>query len=566
MAKKVYYDNSNEGRRFQPGTLARGEHVDSKFDKVQYGFEQAEQDIRRAVKLPFVPAMKSQEILANPTQRRYKMIGFDENGDLMLHVSAQEALDTALELLDGLKEKLEKAWIKADERDPNGVEVIAAGTDDERRLDEWMLQVLHNIQAAQDAHDAADGAQSGVDDLAQNVSNIETTINNIVNETGDLGETLDALQISTQGNADSINTLQSEVAANTSNISTNAGAISTLQSRTIIAGNGLVGGGDLSADRSIRLGVPSTLSAITPNGRTEDSHTHNIMATSSRSSTSTEALLTAKAMSDHVGSSDHDGRYYTKSEVDTAIANVEASGDTSGLQSAVDENSDAIETLENRTLTAGNGLVGGGDLSADRSFRLGPPSTLSAVTPNGRTEDSHTHNILATTSRFSTSSEALLIASAMNDHRTSGDHDDIYYRKSEIEAMLSDISLTEEEVREIVRLFQHSNSADTGTSSPLTTKPWFQYGGLIFQCGRGYTHTSDLYPGYQYRTSFPIPFPNGPIGCVAASGVSRNKFRDYSIVQAAFHDRDDDIDLFRRRLYLGSHNGGMEFTYLVWGV
>lgn len=51
-------------------------------------------------------------------------------------------------------------------------------------------------------------------------------------------------------------------------------------SRSIVAGNGLTGGGDLSADRSLVLGVPSTLSGSTSNGTTSTSHTHALsMAT-----------------------------------------------------------------------------------------------------------------------------------------------------------------------------------------------------------------------------------------------------------------------------------------------
>lgn len=44
-----------------------------------------------------------------------------------------------------------------------------------------------------------------------------------------------------------------------------------------------------------------------------------------------------------------------------------------------------------RTITAGNGLTGGGDLSGDRSLALGTPSMLSGSTSNGTTAGSHTH-------------------------------------------------------------------------------------------------------------------------------------------------------------------------------
>src|SRR5690554_61140 len=48
VAKKVYYDNSDPGKRFQPGTTAEGEAVDEKFDEIASGLEEAEKDTRRA--------------------------------------------------------------------------------------------------------------------------------------------------------------------------------------------------------------------------------------------------------------------------------------------------------------------------------------------------------------------------------------------------------------------------------------------------------------------------------------------------------------------------------------
>jgi hypothetical protein len=60
---------------------------------------------------------------------------------------------------------------------------------------------------------------------------------------------------------------------------------------------------------------------------------------------------------------------------------------------------DALTSLEDalvpktRTLTAGNGLTGGGDLSANRTFTLGTPGTLSSTSTNSVTADSHTHSL-----------------------------------------------------------------------------------------------------------------------------------------------------------------------------
>jgi hypothetical protein len=50
-----------------------------------------------------------------------------------------------------------------------------------------------------------------------------------------------------------------------------------------------------------------------------------------------------------------------------------------------------------RTITAGNGLTGGGVLNADRTLTLGTPSTLTNATTNEVTATSHTHAITTTT-------------------------------------------------------------------------------------------------------------------------------------------------------------------------
>ena len=50
-----------------------------------------------------------------------------------------------------------------------------------------------------------------------------------------------------------------------------------------------------------------------------------------------------------------------------------------------------------RTITAGNGLSGGGSLDADRTLSLGTPSTLSGATSNSVTAKSHTHAISVAT-------------------------------------------------------------------------------------------------------------------------------------------------------------------------
>jgi hypothetical protein len=97
--------------------------------------------------------------------------------------------------------------------------------------------------------------------------------------------------------------------------------------RTITAGDGLSGGGTLAADRTIDLGTPATLTASTTNGVTASSHTHAITG--------------------------------------------------------------FVPTTT--SITAGNGMTGGGALSTDRTLTLGTPATLTMSTTNGVTANSHTH-------------------------------------------------------------------------------------------------------------------------------------------------------------------------------
>lgn len=52
-------------------------------------------------------------------------------------------------------------------------------------------------------------------------------------------------------------------------------------SRQVLAGDGLTGGGNLSSDITVTLGTPTDLSVLTTNGVTSSSHTHSIVSSSS---------------------------------------------------------------------------------------------------------------------------------------------------------------------------------------------------------------------------------------------------------------------------------------------
>jgi hypothetical protein len=108
-----------------------------------------------------------------------------------------------------------------------------------------------------------------------------------------------------------------------------------LRSLTLTAGDGLTGGGDLTTSRTVSLGTPSTISISSGNTVSGSTHTH--------------------AISLSVG--------------------------------------DIGATPATRQVTAGDGMTGGGDLTADRTLTLGTPSTLTTSTTNSVSGTTHTHEI-----------------------------------------------------------------------------------------------------------------------------------------------------------------------------
>ncbi|MGQ3278230.1 MAG: hypothetical protein ACT6WE_16950, partial [Shinella sp.] len=116
----------------------------------------------------------------------------------------------------------------------------------------------------------------------------------------------------------------------------------------ITAGNGLSGGGTLTADRTVTLGTPGTLTNSTTNSVTTTSHTHAINL------------------------------------------------------SAADVG--AVPT--SRSINANLGLLGGGDLSADRNISLGTPSSITNSTTNSVTTTTHTHALGFTAAEVYTGTSA----------------------------------------------------------------------------------------------------------------------------------------------------------------
>jgi microcystin-dependent protein len=70
--------------------------------------------------------------------------------------------------------------------------------------------------------------------------------------------------------------------------------------RTLTAGDGLTGLGDLSADRTVIMGTPSTITGTTSNEVTSESHTHQIQTSDAIDLDDSETLATSKAVKDSV--------------------------------------------------------------------------------------------------------------------------------------------------------------------------------------------------------------------------------------------------------------------------
>lgn len=108
---------------------------------------------------------------------------------------------------------------------------------------------------------------------------------------------------------------------------------------SITAGNGLTGGGTLSASRTLTLGTPGSVTGSSTNSVSATSHTHELVL---------------------------------------------ASGDITGALGYTPA-SNAI------SMVAGNGLTGGGTLAASRTLTLGTPGNITNATTNSVTTTSHTH-------------------------------------------------------------------------------------------------------------------------------------------------------------------------------
>ncbi|MNH79274.1 Phage Tail Collar Domain protein [compost metagenome] len=112
---------------------------------------------------------------------------------------------------------------------------------------------------------------------------------------------------------------------------------------SIVAGNGLTGGGTLGASRTVTLGTPLPVTGASTDTVTATGHSHSL------------SLGTA---------------------------------DVTGLTAALD--SKAAAAIQ---VIAGNGLTGGGTLAANRTVTLGAPTAVTGASGNTVTATGHTHSL-----------------------------------------------------------------------------------------------------------------------------------------------------------------------------
>jgi hypothetical protein len=168
--------------------------------------------------------------------------------------------------------------------------------------------------------------------------------------------------------------------------------------RSIAVGNGLTGGGDLTANRTIALATPGTISPTSTNAATASSHTHALSLVAADLNTIYGFTPANSANSIVAGNGLSGGgtlaasrtlALATPGTVTVSSTNaVTASSHTHALTlTPADIGAASSSTL----IDSGNGLTGGGTLAANRTISLGTPGTISGTTTNIVTATSHSH-------------------------------------------------------------------------------------------------------------------------------------------------------------------------------
>lgn len=201
-----------------------------------------------------------------------------------------------------------------------------------------------------------------------------------------------------------------------------------MDTRTITAGNGMSGGGSLAANRTITLGTPGTLSGSTSNAVQTSSHTHalstNLKAWDGYHPDN--AFVDKGTIPGSVDLNDYrtTGIYHQNANAD-ATSGTNYPANSAGMLTVYESSAMTYQTYQiyntgdvytrsryntswsawklsvdgTTTISAGNGLSGGGTLAANRTITLGTPGQITATSTNSVTTSSHTH-ALNTTGNF----------------------------------------------------------------------------------------------------------------------------------------------------------------------
>ena len=191
---------------------------------------------------------------------------------------------------------------------------------------------------------------------------------------------------------------------------------------TLTAGDGLSGGGDITASRSFAVDS----SVVRTSGNQSIAGTKTFTGTVDLTSATVTVQTEANADSDSSVASTG----YVNNRINQVIGTAPAALDTLGeiadainddtnIGGVVTNNTSRISALENRTLTAGDGLSGGGNLTANRSFAV--DSTVVRTSGNQTIEGIKTFNLGSTSDAFveitgsSTNRQGLRITATSND-------------------------------------------------------------------------------------------------------------------------------------------------------
>lgn len=192
-----------------------------------------------------------------------------------------------------------------------------------------------------------------------------------------------------------------------------------LAGRTLTAGDGLDGGGSLSADRDFAVDstVLRTSGTQSRQGRLNLTGSSNIFFIGGAGwlggrrqdndlpkygifSLDTEAFVRFRAY-DHINTGTYydfkmtwDGRFYADKLYGdgSEITNIDGRKITVGPIPEATISPAIVRT--SRQILAGAGIIGGGNMSNDRAFALGTPSKITRTSINEATGNTHTHAIL----------------------------------------------------------------------------------------------------------------------------------------------------------------------------